>query len=432
MPRFSDGPTGSIAKLPTPTTGTKKLFFDDHKNSPTGFGIRVTAKGQRSFILRYSVDGRRRLKTIGEWPVWTLDAARTEAQVILRDLAGGADPLEEKRLRRDAYTVADIAAEWLEKYATGTTSERDIRYGMNNDVLPAIGHLKACDLRRIDVIELVEAKAKKAPRSAALLLQRTRAMLNYACTREYITGNCLAGLQAKDIMVAGKKQVLRPRSRSRILDDDEIRSFWNNTDNANLHPLTVLALRLVLATGQRPGEVAGMHINEISGDRWTIPAARRGKSENTHSIPLTNLTMQLIDAATIEKNRLMQRRSKPSAGYLFEARPSAPITNSTLAKAVTRAAVPLGIKHVEPHGNWTPHDLRRTMRTGLSACGIAPHIAELVIGHAKRGDIATYDWFEFGDEIKRALEAWQARLLRIIDGDANHTGDNVITLGAKT
>ena len=72
------------------------------------------------------------------------------------------------------------------------------------------------------------------------------------------------------------------------------------------------------------------------------------------------------------------------------------------------------------------------MRTGLSACGIAPHIAELVIGHAKRGDIATYDWFEFGDEIKRALEAWQARLLRIIDGDANHTGDNVITLGVKT
>jgi integrase len=429
MPRFSDGPTGSIAKLPPPTTGTKKLYFDDHKNSPTGFGMRVTAKGQRVFILRYSADGRRRLKTIGEWPVWTLDAARIEAQVTLRDLAAGSDPLEEKRLRRDEHTIADLATEWLSKYATGLKSERDIRSAMTNDVIPAIGTMKLSDLRRINVIEMVEAKAKTAPRSAALLLQYTRAMLNFACTREYVTGNCLAGLKAQDILVAGRKDVLKPVQRARILDDDEIRSFWNNANHANLHPLTVLALRLILATGQRPGEIAAMHIDEISGDVWTIPVARRGKSENSHAVPLGDLALRLINAAKVEKNRLGERRNKPSTGFLFEARPGAPITNATLGKAITRAAVPLGIKHVERWGRWTPHDLRRTMRTGLSACRIAPHIAELAIGHGKKGLIKTYDQHEFGEEIRHALEQWEKRLLRIIKG-ADY--ENVAQLEARS
>ena len=432
MPKFTDGSSGSVAKFPTPSTGSNKLYFDDHKNSPTGFGLRVTAKGQRAFILRYNSDGKRRLKTIGEWPAWTLEAARLEAQVVLRDLASGTDPLEARKLRRDEFTVSDLAEEWLDKHATGLTSERDMRSALTNDVVPAIGRMKLSDLRRIHVIELVEAKAKTAPRSAALLLQYTRAMLNFACTRDYLNGNPLAGLKAKDILVSGQKDVLKPVQRARVLDDDEIRSFWNNADNASLHPLTVIALRLVLLTGQRPGEVTGMHIDEINGSTWTIPAARRGKSNNAHSVPLCSLAMQLIAAAKAEKDRLSNRRNKPQNGYLFEARPGAPISNATLGKAVTRAALPLEIKHVEPWGRWTPHDLRRTMRTGLSACRIAPHIAELAIGHGKKGLIQTYDQHEFGDEIRHALEAWERRLMQIVEGHSAEQSEacNVLSLEA--
>ena len=431
MPRFSDGPTGTIAKLPTPTTVTKKLYFDDHKNSPTGFGLRVTAKGQRAFILRYSVDGKRRLKTIGQWPFWSLDAARIEAQVTLRDLAGGADPLEEKRLRRDEHTIADLATEWLSKYATGLKSERDIKSAITNDLVPAIGHMKVSDVRRRDVIAVLEAKAEKAPRSAALLLQYSRKMLDFATDRDYVAANCLAGLKPSAIVVQGKSNALAPVVRSRVLDDEEICSFWANADQANLHPLTVCALRLILVTGQRPGEIAGMHISEIDGNVWTIPADRRGKTETAHKVHLTNLAIQIIEQATREKNRLTQRRTKPSGGYVFEARPGAPISNATLGKAVIRAAVSLGIKSIEPHGAWTPHDLRRTMRTGLSACKIRPDIAEMTIGHTKKGISATYDLHSFGTERRHALEQWEKRLLQIIDGDADRTGDNVIALEAK-
>ena len=142
--------------------------------------------------------------------------------------------------------------------------------------------------------------------------------------------------------------------------------------------------------------------------------------------------MQLIAAAKAEKDRLSNRRSKPQNGYLFEARPGAPISNATLGKAVTRAALPLEIKHVEPWGRWTPHDLRRTMRTGLSACRIAPHIAELAIGHGKKGLIQTYDQHEFGDEIRHALEAWERRLMQIVGGHSAEQSEacNVLSLEA--
>lgn len=71
------------------------------------------------------------------------------------------------------------------------------------------------------------------------------------------------------------------------------------------------------------------------------------------------------------------------------------------------------------------------MRTGLSACKIRPDIAELTIGHTKKGISATYDLHSFGTERRHALEQWEKRLLQIIDGDANHTGGNVIALEAK-
>ena len=118
---------------------------------------------------------------------------------------------------------------------------------------------------------------------------------------------------------------------------------------------------------------------------------------------------------------------------MFAAVPGKAITNSALARAVERSHVVLGAKVVEPWGRWTPHDLRRTMRTGLSACRIRPDIAELTIGHTKRGIVAVYDRHGFEDERKMALEAWERRLLNIVTGvEPNATNDgNVVHLEAR-
>lgn len=433
MSKLTDGNRGTIAKADLPAKG-QRFIFDDHRDAPRGFGLRITAAGGKAFILKYSIDGRERRKTVGDWPTWTLEAARAEARELVQSIAKGNDPLEEKRRRRAEPLVKDLATEWLDKAATGLKSEGAIRGYILNDVVAAIGNMKVTDVRRRDVIEIVEAKAEKTPRAAAQVLLYARRLMDYATDRDIIPANPLAGLKPSSITVKGRRDPLKPKVRARVLDHDEMRAFWANAETCGLHRLTALCLKLVLLTGQRPGEVAGMHEDEIIGRWWTIPAERRGKTDSPHTVYLSNAALQIVADAKAEIERLSRRRDEPWRGFIFETRPGSPIKNATLCLAVSRHHVSLGAKIVQPWGRWTPHDLRRSMRTGLSACRVRPDIAELTIGHVKGGIIAVYDQHGFDAERQAALEAWEARLLRIVAGqdpDAAQS-DNVVSLeGAR-
>lgn len=408
-----------------PPAKGQRFFFDDHRDAPRGFGLRVTQAGGRAFILQYTVEGRQRRKTIGDYPTWTLEAARAEARELVQRIAKGNDPLEEKRRRRAEPFVKELAIEWLDKAATGLKSEKAIRGYILNDVVPAIGNLKVTDVRRRDVIELVEAKAETAPRAAAQVLLYARRLMDYATDRDIIPANPLAGLKPGSIQVKGKRDPLKAVTRARILDRDEVKSFWKDAEHCGLHRLTALCLKLILVTGQRPGEVAGMQEGEIDGRIWTIPASRRGKTDSAHSVYLTDTALQIVADAKGEIDRLHKRRREPWGGYYFEMRPDKSITNSAIARAVERSRAAMVNKANDQWGHWTPHDLRRTMRTGLSACKVRPDIAELTIGHTKRGVVAVYDQHGFEAERRAAVEAWERRLTAILEErDPDAVDDN--------
>lgn len=431
MPKLTDGKSGTIAKAAPPAKG-QRFIFDDHRDAPRGFALRLTAAGGKAFVLRYQVDGRQRLKAIGEWPTWTLEAARAEGREISRKVAQGDDPLEAKRRRKAEPTLSELAADWLDRHATGLASEGAIRGYINNDLLPDLGHMKVSDLRRRDVIEIVEAKAEKTPRAAAQLLLYARRLLDFATDRDFIPANPLACLKPGSITVKGRRDPLKATVRARVLDAGEIASFWQAVEGCGMHLLSALALKMVLVTGQRPGEVAGMHAGEITGRVWTIPATRRGKTETAQTVHLTDTALDLIEAARAEVERLSARRIVPPSGHIFEAWPGKAVSTAALDRAVDRASAALGAKDVPPWGRWTPHDLRRTMRTGLSACRVRPDIAELAIGHAKQGIVAVYDQHAFDAERRAALEVWEARLLQIIAGrDPDAAAGNVVKLEAR-
>ncbi|WP_282062133.1 tyrosine-type recombinase/integrase [Roseobacter litoralis] len=433
MAKLTDGKAGSIAKADLPEKG-QRFIFDDHRDAPRGFGLRITKAGGKAFILKYTFDGRERRKTIGDWPTWSLEAARAEAQELVRAINIGNDPLEAKRRRRGEPTVSELATEWLDLHAAGLKSEQAIRTLIGGDLVKAIGNMKVTDVRRRDVIDAIEAKAIKTPRQAAILLAYSRKLMDFATDRDIIPANPLAGLKPSAIRVKGKRDPLKAVARGRVLDSDEIKSFWENSEKSGLHKITALALKLVLVTGQRPGEVAGMHQEEINGRLWNIPASRRGKTDTPHTVYLTDTALQIIADAKVEIERLQDRRKVLASGYVFEASPGKSIGNAALSRAVERAHEALGAKLTEPWGRWTPHDLRRTMRTGLSACKVRPDIAELTIGHTKRGIVAVYDQHAFDDERRIALEAWEVRLKAILAGrdpDAKDSADIIQLKGAR-
>lgn len=428
MGKLTDGKSGTIAKAEAPAKG-QKFIFDDHRDAPRGLALRLTAAGGKAFVLQYTVEGRQRRKTIGAWPTWTLEAARAEARDLAQRIGRGDDPLEDKRRRKGEPTMAELAEEWLDKQ-TGLKSYGTIRGLVRNDIVPTLGYLKVTDVRRRDVIGMVETKAEKAPRSAAALLIYTRRILTYAADREIIVANPIADLKPTSITVKGTRDPLKANPRERVLDRDEILSFWASAEASGLHRLTALALKMILATGQRPGEVAGMHEGEIEGRWWTILASRRGKTSTAQAVYLSDIAMQVLGDARAERERLHKHRKDACRGFVFTARRGSAITAAALAQAVGRAAEALGNAGADERGRWRPHDLRRTMRTELSAAGVRPDIAEIVTGHVIPGVRGIYDRYDYRAERQAALETWGERLALIVAGedpDVTRAG-NIITL----
>lgn len=307
-----------------------------------------------------------------------------------------------------AATLNDVAQSFLALRAATLTSGREVRRVVERDLLPWLGARPIATIGRAEIMQLIESRARTAPRAAALLLGYIKQIWLHAEDRELLAVNRVSSLRSARIHPA-----LRPRPRQRMLSDAELRRFWSHAGDGGMHTLTVLALRLILVTGQRPGEVAGMRWSELAGATWIIPPARRGKTRTRHVVPLPELAQALLAAARADAARAGRNRHRPAHEHVFTIRNGQPLTVSALGRAVHRQGTRL---HLE-HPPWTPHDLRRTCRTHLAACGIADEIAERVIGHAPRGIVATYNLHRYQAEIRAALEAWCERLLGIVTGD---------------
>ncbi|MCG5539457.1 site-specific integrase [Halorhodospira sp. 9622] len=398
--------TESHLKALTPPERGRRLLFDEHRDAPRGFGVRITPKGSVAFVLRYTNSfGKDRLVTIGEHGTWTLSAARKRAAELRKEIDTGADPLDRRRTERSEPTVAEVAEQFCKDHVDSLRSSKEVRRLFNLHIVPALGTLRLKDVRRADVIGLVSHIASDRGRQASLVLQYTKSMFAWAEDRELIELNPIATLKASKI---GKE--LAPRRRQRVLDRDELKALWNATPSCGIQWITLSALWMILLTGQRPGEVAAAEWSEINfrEKNWVIPETRRRKTETDQTVPLTPLMLDLL--GKIEE----WAAGKRSGRYVFEVVYGRSLDPKTPSRAVFNATNALGNKVHPTWGHWTPHDLRRTARTGMARAGVDETVAELAIGHTRKGIVAVYDQHRYEDEKRRALEAWEHNLLEQI------------------
>jgi integrase len=192
-----------------------------------------------------------------------------------------------------------------------------------------------------------------------------------------------------------------------VLTDDEIRAFWRATDRLG-YPYGPL-FRMLLLTGQRRTEVADARWPEFNFDAklWTVPP-ERFKSNSTHIVPLTADVLGLLCALPRFK----------SGDYLFSASfGKAPSDDFFRRKNQLDDLMLEELRKIDAKAKLPPfvlHDLRRTMRTRLSSLRVPDTVAEMVIGHGRKGLQRVYDQHKFVDEMREALEAWNARLRAIV------------------
>ena len=394
----------------TPPSSAQRFIFDQHRDAPKGFSIRLTRAGGKAFVLHYSFEGQMRRKTLGAWPTWSVIAARDFAKQLLQNIDRGIDPLTEKNERRKDPTISKVIEEFIEKHVSGLSSHKTVSSYLRQELGAKIGRLKPRDISRLVILELIEVKAEKAPIAARQLLIYAKQLFEFCVEREYLETNPNSGLKPKMVKVAGKKNPLVQIKRLRILDERELLQFWQTAARSGLSLQVVLCLKLILVTGQRPNECSGLHVDELDGDLWTIPASRRKKTDLEHKVPLSSLALEIIEDAKMEICRLSKRRETEWNGYLFENKAGKPLHPSSLAQAMGRKSRFFEANIHPEFGVWRPHDLRRTCRTGLSILGINTEISELVIGHAKQGMLSVYDLHQFEPQKKQALRAWSDHL----------------------
>ena len=244
-------------------------------------------------------------------------------------------------------------------------------------------------------------------------LARSRALEQYVVPKPH---NPIAGLKKR-----GKET-----AATRTLTDPEIRVLWAAFDTAGRDSITGLdsaeALKALLLTGQRPGEVAGalqrelLHLDDAKAARWEIPSDRM-KARRAHVVPLAPMARAIFDDAVARRREEGKKVGVFGSRYIYRET----LARHSLSQALKRIIANLNADgsdaetvealQTEPP---TPHDFRRTVATGIAALGIPREDRLAVLAHLQ-SDIhgAVYDKYERLREKRIALEAWERHIVQV-------------------
>lgn len=374
----------------------------------TGVPGLCVRKGNRltTFFAARRMPGARQptWRKLGVYPEMGLADARRRAREVLAALSAGDDPAAAdvptaagSPVLDVGPTFATVAEEFIKTYLPRLRSARACEALIRRELLPVLGTKPVGDIRRRDIIALVEAVRARGDGpersggeyAARHVLAQLSKLFNWALARDY------EGLDANPCAIRVGELLGRARARTRVLDDGEVRRVWWAAA-AMGQPFGSL-FQLLLLTGQRLNEIAGASWNEVDMERavMVVPALRM-KGKEDHSVPLTPAVVDIL-------------RSLPRfmGGDFILTTTAGRRPVSGFSKAKAELDVLSGVK------GFTIHDLRRTARTGLSVTGATPFIAELVIAHRQAGVHAVYDLHTYDTEKRQALLAWEARLQEI-------------------
>ncbi len=371
-----------------------------------GLFIHALPGGSKVWRLRYRLGGKQEKVTLGPYPAFSLAEARAWREEARALVARGISPMGMKAgtppqneaakafvLRwfpesaPVAVTVDAFAWEWFDKVAAPATKEpRDIERELRKDILPAIGAKPLGAVTVADVRAIVEAiKNRGSPMMALRTLKDIRRMFAYAIEREMVTFNPAAAINGRYVATTKPRDVALP--------PDEIATLLKAIERADIKRANKLALRLLLVTMVRRGELLHARWAEIDigNALWAIPAERM-KMGKPHLVPLSRQAL-----AMFEELRFLASGS----AWVFPSR-------SSLDKPVSATTLNVAVKAVNAPGvrPFTPHDFRRTASTLLNEQGVNRDVIEKALAHEATGVRGIYNRAEYLEQRREMLQAW--------------------------
>jgi integrase len=332
------------------------------------------------------------------------DARRIAARVIY-EAAEGRDPAAQRKAERSTGTFGELADRYLEQHAKRhNKSWRQAAGLIDHNARPRWNKLTAASITRADVRNLLGRIT--SPTVANQTLAAVSAIFSWAVKQEIITANPCSGIERH-----------ATPSRERVLADSELPRLWAAIDDAGL--VTSAALKTILLTGQRPGEVSSMRLEHIvDGGWWEMPGQPvpalgwpGTKNGQAHRVclpePVRATIAELTEGATM--------------GFVFKRARGRPVNNLDIP--MREVSTKLGIEPVKPH------DLRRTHGTTIAKLGFGRDLMNRIQNHKEGGIASVYDRHAYAEEIKHCMEVVATHLVALAEGRS--PADNVVAMEFK-
>lgn len=379
--------------------GRKTFIFDEEVS---GFGLCIYTSGRKAFLLIYRVAGRQRWLTIGNFPDWTVTAARAEAKRLKRKIDRGIDPLADRQEARGAATVRELIDRFVDEHLPKLAARNaaDQTSMLRKLVEPEWGSRKVAEIQPVDVDRLLAqiaegrrrphkdapkrkrsmplAKAKPTPIRANRVGEVLRKMFNCAIAWKMRENNPAA---------AFTKRVENERERFLSLAEIERLARIMETHQNQRY---VAIIRMLLLTGARLGEVRCARFEQFDLEYgvWVKPAATT-KQRRTHRLPLSGAVIALVRA---------QRAAVPKdCPWLFpgdvEGQPVQDIRRFWYDLRA-RAGLP----------NLRLHDLRHTCASLMISGGASLAMVGKLLGHTQAKTTQRYAHLA-DDPLRKSMEA---------------------------
>lgn len=403
MPRKATPLTDSAIKAAKPKDKPYKL------TDGQGLYLEVMPNGSRLWRLKYRHSDKEKRLALGAYPALTLQKARQRREEARQQLADGIDPGEQKKAakqaqRAEGLTFETLAREWYAynapRWAESTAYKAKLY--LENDLIPGIGSRPVTSITRPDLVELVrKVEARGTLNAAGKIRQWLHQIFRFGLAKGAVENNPATDLD----VVAAPAKAARHHPHVPLA---ELPELLERLQAARLNELTRCAIRLLILTAVRPGELRAAPWAEFNLDAatWTIPKERM-KARRPHLVPLPHQAMAIL-----------RQLQELTGGYalLFPGQQNAerPMSENTINKA---------LRLMGYEGRQTGHGFRHLLSTELNGRGYNRDWIERQLAHGDQDEIRdTYNHATYLEQRREMMQAWADSI------DALRTGANVVSI----
>ncbi|CDG90471.1 tyrosine-type recombinase/integrase [Xenorhabdus bovienii] len=385
------------------------------KSDRDGLSVRITSKGKIIFQFRYRWNSKGDRIDIGTYPATGLKDARDSVIFYRGELEQHRNPKIVKRVRKEsvlsAVTVEGLIRDWWKTTMQGLKVRADdILRSFEIYVFPKIGKLPHDEVTLHVWLSLIEGVAKEVPSIGNRILTYSKKAHKWAVRRGMTNLTPLSDVEKSDL--SGKDTYddtdLDSEIGERTLSEEELVVLFQLINASRYNPRNALIIKLCLLFGCRIGELLKAKVSDFDYEKdiWIVPpknhkTGRRSKKPIIR--PITPAAKELIEQA---------KTLNHGNEYLFIVSNGGPFAKSSY-NAIVKYLNKKMASYLPDYESWSIHDLRRTMRTGVSEL-TSPHVAEIMIGHKLPGVWQVYDKHTYLNEQREAYERWWDKLTKIV------------------